>query len=223
MSDGILEAVQARPGIAPDVDSRVELTVERDQLTCRITARAPEGDQAALEANAWAEESIKWIRQSIGSADRSWLKKTRDDLTQADRALLEFLDRQGLGGYSLIDLRYYEGMISPNDFNYIPAAVGPNLGVSVREELRQLLRDQANAANLFSDAQDRYNKHQLQLQTNSPEILSSAQPPNHPIHPQPMFTFRNTALAAFFGAIAGMLFILAQEWWKAPAAAEVKP
>jgi hypothetical protein len=217
-NDDIIEAVQAVSGMAPNVIRRITITPDvKDKITFRITDRARSAEQAAREANAWADEGIKWIRQNLLNNDRTWLKKSQDALNSADDKLLKFLDAHELNQYSLIDLRVYEGMIAASDVASAFGAEPIALNAPVREELRGLLRDQANAAGNYSDAMDKFNKQQLQIQTNSPLILNRAQPPLRPINPQPMQTIKYSALALFFGLLAGILFLLMAEWWKNPA------
>ena len=216
-SDEICQAVQSEKGMAPDVVGRISiLTNQSGKSVYEISDRASQPDQAAAEANAWADASIQWLVQNFLNEDRIWLKKTQTDLDDADGKLLEFLDANALNKYSLIDLRIYEGMVAPSDFNYPSGDQTLALEAPTRETLRALLLAQANAAAKYSDAQDNYNQHQLQLQTNGPEVLNRAIPPEQSGNDRLIAVLKNSALALLIGLLSGILIVFILEWWKAP-------
>src|SRR4030042_3877386 len=78
------------------------------------------------------------------------------------------------------------------------------LNASVRVEFRKLLRAQSNAATAYSDARDRFDAHQLNLQTNSPIIVNHALPPEEPIRPQVLSVVKNAAIAMVLALMAGI-------------------
>lgn len=212
--DGIRDAVELNPDIPPGVDKRITVTtIERDRYLYRITGSAPSAEQAALEANTWADETIKWYRQKLLSSSRAWLNKVQADLIAEDQKLLDFLQTHGLDGYSLVDLRMYEGLTGPSDFDYPSSGEPLQLSPTLRQELRALLRSQSFAAGKYSDAVQTYTQLQLQLQTDSPAVLNLAQPPNHPLESPVAQTAKNAALAAALGLIVGILAVLFREWW----------
>jgi capsular polysaccharide biosynthesis protein len=219
LSDGIYQAVLAKQGVGADILDRVKIKADnRDEATYRITVQAPTASQAALEANAWAEESIKWVKQRLISVDRAWMNKTKSDLESAESDLLQFLDSHGLNAYSILELRYYEGMYAPDVF---PASAGEGplaLHSAVRLELRKLLRAQSNAASAYADALDRYQKHQLALQTDSPGIVNRAETTEEPIRPQILPVAKSSLIALVLGFLAGIILILFRAWWKNPTA-----
>jgi hypothetical protein len=222
-SEDIRDAVLAKPGIRADIVSRLNIAADRQSESIfRITVTDSDPDRAALGANTWAEEGIKWVKQKLLSADRSWLNKTEDDLTEADRKLLLFLESNGLNVYSIIDLRIYEGMYSAGDFTPASAEEPLVLRLSVRRQLRSLLRAQSNASQTYNDAQERYRQHQLMLQTNSPTILINATPASAPVRPRILSVLRDAGLAAVLGLLAGVILVLAWDWWKKPAGKEAR-
>ncbi len=214
-NDDIIQTIKAEQGMAPDVAKQISITSDKwGKSIFQINARARRADQAAAEANAWADASIQWLEQNFLNPNRVWLKKTQNDLNDADAKLLEFLEAHDLNQYSLIDIRIYEGMLAPTDFNYPSGGVPLELNPSVREPLRGLLRTQSNAAANYSDALDSYNKHQLQLQINGPAVLNRAQPPAYSAPRQPQQALKYSAFALLIGLVAGILVILVAGWWK---------
>jgi hypothetical protein len=214
LSDGIYQSVLANHDVGADILDRLKIKADnKDEATYRITVQAPTASQAVLEADAWAEESIKWVRQRLISADRSWMNKTRSDLESAETDLLQFLDSHGLEGYSILELRYYEGMYAPDVF---PATAEEPLTLpsAVRLELRKLLRTQSNAASAYADALNRYQEHLLALQTNSPAVVNSPQTPEEPVRPQALQVLKSSALALVLGFMAGIVLVLLLTWWK---------
>ncbi len=154
LNDNIIKAVGSKPGMASDILTHIIINADnKDKTTYRITVQADSGAQAALEANTWAEQGIRWISQNLLGQDRPWANKTRTDLKNADQKLLDFLEAQNLTQYSLIDLRIYEGLYSPGDFSsYTPPLEPLDLSSDTHLELGNLLRDELNAANNYADA-----------------------------------------------------------------------
>jgi hypothetical protein len=219
LSDGIYQAVLAKQGVGADIQDRLKIRADnKDEATYRIIVQATTASQAALEANAWAEESIKWVKQRLISVDRAWMNKTRSDLESAESDLYQFLDSHGLNAYSILELRYYEGMYAPDVFT--PAAAEEPLALhsTVRLELRKLLRAQSNASSAYADALDRFQKHQLALQTNSPSIVNRAETPEEPVRPQILSIAKSSLIALVVGFLAGIIIILFLAWWKNPTA-----
>jgi uncharacterized protein involved in exopolysaccharide biosynthesis len=216
-SDAVYKAVLAQPNIGAEILDRITITADQeDKVTYSITVQASNPSQAVLETNTWAEEGIKWIKQRLINSDRAWVNKTKEGMESADRDLLQFLDANGLNAYSVIDLRFYEGTYSPDEYTPVELQEPLALKASVRIELRNLLRAQSNAAGIYADALDRYNRHQMQLQVNSPVIIRHAQNPDEPVRPQLPSVLKNALLALVLALAAGIVIILAGDWWKNP-------
>jgi uncharacterized protein involved in exopolysaccharide biosynthesis len=217
-SDDILSAVKEKPGIPNDILDHLTIAADdQDRTTLRITVEANTGEQAALEANTWAEEGIKWLKQNYLNPNRQWVTKTKADLESADRALLDFLKVHNLDQYTLIDIRIYEGMYSPDSSELAGAPSPLELSSEVRLQLRSLLRAQGNAAGLYSDALDNYNKRQLQIQSNGPAVLQRAIVPDKPPQHQTLTLIKYMVLAAAMGLLAGIVFVLIWDWWRSSA------
>jgi uncharacterized protein involved in exopolysaccharide biosynthesis len=217
MNDEIHQAVLAQPGVSAGVAGHITITGNpKDKFIYRITSRSSNPKQAAVEANTWAEESINWIRQEYLAFDRIWLKKTQDDLDEAERQLLDFIAAHGLNEYSMNDFLFYEGMVSPDMYDYPSTGEPLNLSAAARQNLRTLLRNLSDATSACTAARATFTEHQMQLQSDSPALTNRAKTPNRPMHPQPAYALISAALAFLAGIIAGILFILVMDWWKKP-------
>jgi len=221
MNDEIHQAVLAQAGVSSGVAGRITVAGNpKDRLIYRVTGLSSDPKQAALEANAWAEECINWIRQEYLEFERTWMEKTRNDMDEAERQLLDFIAAHGLSEYSMNDLLFYEGIISPSMYDYPSTGEPLNLSAAVRQELRTLLRNLSDAESAYAAARKTFTEHQTQFQSDSPAVTNRARTPERPIHPQPAYALTNAALAALAGIIAGILFILVADWWKKPAASK---
>ncbi|MBN1439869.1 MAG: hypothetical protein JW929_10710 [Anaerolineales bacterium] len=217
MSESIHKAVLTKPDIGADILDRITITADKDdKVTYSITVKANNPSQAVLEANTWAEEGIKWIKQKLQNSERAWMNRTKAELEATELELLQFLEVNGLSEYSLIDIRFFEGTYSPNEYVPVVFPEPLDLNASDRAELRILMRAQSNAAEMYAEALDRYSRHQMQLQVNGPMIINHAQIPDEAASPQFLSVMKNAALALVLTSAIGIFIILLWGWWKEP-------
>jgi uncharacterized protein involved in exopolysaccharide biosynthesis len=216
LSEEVQKAVLGTAGVGADVLRRTVISSDKKNSTLYvITVTAPSSRQAVLEADAWADEGVKWIRQQLITSNRAWLNKSKADLESSELDLLHFLDSHGLADYSILDLRAYEGMIDPSVYGSESGREPLSLPSATRSELRKLLRAQSNAASVYTNALDSFVQVQSQLQTNSPSVLSHGRISSSPNRSLAATLLKTSLSALVISLLAGVGFVLFREWWKA--------
>jgi len=209
LSDDMKEAVADELGCPPDALPSLSVTQDRSDSThLTLTVQASDPALAADAANAWAEAGIAYFSRQVTSEDA--LEAARRAFTEADRALLDYLKENHLSALTWGDLAWLTGvggaLASPSQETELPV-----LSSQQRLDLADLMQTRLAAETAYLGLEDEFSKVQYALSLNPPRILSRAAMPSAPSKPK---TLQNTLLAALLGGMLGVMWVLAENWWR---------
>ena len=204
--------------------------IEKGTATWMITVQS-EGAQSAFEiANSWAEAGVAVIMDSIATSFREE-EASQLALSQAELALIDYLDTNKLSAWSWTDLTVLTGIgqqatlllsdnteITPSVINLTDTVNGlPAISLQQRFEIAQLMRTQLDATSAFYLAHNEAVQLRHIIATTPPVVLSHATLPEKPVSPKIVV---NTALGLVLGGMLGVFWVFVAGWWRNSATEE---
>jgi len=209
LSDPVRQKAAAILGVEAASLPTVSITPDAANSIYTITVQAASAPQAAGIADAWAEAGIEWANQTL-QLPNDEESQALAAVENADRALVEYLDQNGLGQLTWSDLGILTGVGSSASILQASAQPWPVISPAPRLEIAKMMQARLTAQAEYAYAQDRAIQTRYALVVDQPKVLihgaaSSSNKSN---------MARNVALGAIAGLILAVCWVFLQEWWQ---------
>lgn len=205
---------------------------DKGETIYTIKIQSENAQEAKDIANTWVDVGIESIIDSLSLYDDQYLLAERA-VAEANQALAEYLDNNGLLNWSWADLSLLTGFgtqptvlltdsttsDTPLENESTPTGLVinsgtqnlPSISAEQRVEIVQLMRAQQAAEAEYNLARARNATNTFSLAVQSPIVINYAAVPEKPISPN---TLINTALGLVLGGMLGIFWVFVAGWWK---------
>ena len=208
LSDPVRQKAAAILGIDAASLPTVSITPDAANSIYTITVEAASAPQAAGIANAWADAGIEWANQTL-QLPNDEESQALAAVENADRALVEYLDQNGLGQLTWSDLGILTGVGSSASILQASAQPWPVISPAQRLGIARLMQARMTAQAEYAYAQDRAIQTRYALAVDQPMVLMRAVNANNKSN-----IARNVALGAIAGLILAVCWVFLEEWWR---------
>ena len=208
LSDSVRQKAAAILVVEAATLPEVSITPDATKSIYTITVEAASAPQAAGIANAWADAAIAWANQTL-QLPNDEESQALAAVENADRALVEYLNQNGLGQLTWSDLEILTGVGSSASILQASAQPWPVISPAQRLEIAKLMQARLTAQAEYAYAQDRAIQTRYALAVDQPIVLMRAV-----IATNKSNIARNVALGAVAGLILAVCWVFLEEWWQ---------
>lgn len=237
LSDHVRELAAEEAGMAAadmpqpvlgDGEELPSITVTPEGESRTIFALTVRGEDAVYvrdAASAWGEAGVLAVNELVNPYLEQEAE-SYEELAEADRALLQYLEGEGLASWSWTDLALLTGFgeqpsillsqglqYGSGDGAVYSAGELPAVSVDQRGEIIRLMRARADAEMSYVLIREQAEAVGYALATSPPRVLNQPVLPESPVEPQ---TLRNTSFGIVLGGMAGVMLVFVLDWFREP-------
>ena len=182
-----------------------------DKTVYIVAVQSQDAQLAAQVANTWADVGMEFINEK--DLDSTALEENvKKELVEADRALVSYLEENGLQEWSWAELSALTGVGGASsaaviiDENKL-SAISPEK----RVEIAELMRACIAAETTYSSLLEMVAEAKYAQTVNPPVVLKYAALPTESLEPK---TLMNTVIGVAVGLMLAIFWIFTVQWWK---------